>query len=811
MTLSSPPNPRRSLAVAILAVSALLAAAPFAILPGKRLDADMGLLLPKDKWLASEMAFLRDSAAGATVAVSITAEVAADASKLPGIAAAFAKRIRGAPFVKKIEWRASPESTATSIAAILGEYPQVLTRDDLTAVDGMLTPDAVERALLVRRAELTRPGGVFKRGMIASDPLDIRSIATRKIERALFGGGLSVVPSSDALWSGDGRSVLLVLDVDAAPSNSSASKTLYQHIYKALEASLPKDGYRALVVSAHRHAIENERLLKRDIAVTLSVAALGFFLLFLLFFRDWRAVFVFVTPVLGMCCAIGASWLVFSKPSAIILGLGATVIGISLDYGIHVFVAAGAGNPFEAARRIIRPLVASALTTLGVFWAFFFSSAPGYHQLAFASTVGIGASLAISIFCLPFVLRGRRSDNTFKLLGLSWDGAFAVPAARRRRLVLAVSTCVVGLALVSAGLVKWNFDMRGLDAGGASLLHDENTFRSIWGVGAPAALVVQSDVLENAMETQDEFAAFAEKRGLPNFRSLSLIWPSLKTREANAATWDDFWRQGREDKLRRLLAEKGRALSFAPSAFEPFFQRLWKHDFSVNLLENPGFEPLAKRYVARHISGGGTMVSAYFDDDPKAVEYAMEFVRNHPDARIVSPKLFGKRLSSLVLRDARGAGIVAIALVFILAFVCMRDFRLTGLALLPVAFGAVAVFPAHFMTGMSLNAMTLVASIVVAGLAIDYGIFAVTALERGNRKFSRAAFAALTLSMLTTLVGAGALLWAAHPALRTVGLVVCAGVGAAYAAAVWVVPAVRTGSRPLSANSAESAPAGADG
>jgi predicted exporter len=91
--------------------------------------------------------------------------------------------------------------------------------------------------------------------------------------------------------------------------------------------------------------------------------------------------------------------------------------------------------------------------------------------------------------------------------------------------------------------------------------------------------------------------------------------------------------------------------------------------------------------------------------------------------------------------------------------------------------------------------MALVAAIVVAGLAIDYGIFAVTALERNDSGFSSDAFSALTLSMLTTLAGAGALLWAEHPALKTVGLVVCSGVAAAYLAAILLLPAAATALR----------------
>jgi len=797
----------RRLAV-IIAVSAfLLSVLPFLVLSGKRLDTAMDALLPEDAEISAEMSFLRDSAAGNTVAVSITADSPEGARRLPCIVADFAGRVVRDSHVEKVEYKADSVSCLDAVSNILSRYPQLTTAAELAEADARLTPDRVAAALSRRRAELLQPGGLFKKGMIASDPLGIRNLSSEKLKRALVASGFEIIPSGEAFWSRDRRSVLALLRVSAAPTDSNASNCLYAAVDAALRESLPGKGFSSLVVSAHRHAIDNERLIKRDIGVTMLAAAAGFALLFLLFFRSWRAVFVFAAPVLGMGCAIGASWIVFRRPSAIILGLGATVIGISLDYGIHVFVAAnGKSDPYAAARRVSRPLVFGALTTLGVFWAFFLSSAPGYHQLAFASTVGIASSLVLSLVCLPPLLgRGKNADVGLSnaegisipsgfLFGVVADrGAFAPPESWKAWRILIVAVVIVLLCAASAEFVGFDLDMRKLDGAGERLRRDERSFHALWGGSTPAAAVARASSMEKAMEEQDAFAEFALERGLSNFQSLSLIWPSRLTRVGNAGRWDVFWKR-RAPGLRNTIYSEGERLSFSRTAFDPFFDRLFKHDFSDGFTRSEGFRTLASRFLGSG-RGDGVMVAAFFDDESSAVAAASDFAGKRPGFDIVSPKLFGEQVSEAVIRDASRAGIAAVILVVFLAWICLRRLRSTVVALLPVAFGALAIFPVHALFGANLNAMALVAAIVVAGLAIDYGIFAVTAVERGDRVFSRDAFTALTLSMLTTLAGAGALLWASHPALKTVGLVVCAGVVAAYFAAVFVVPAASVAAR----------------
>ncbi|NOY75465.1 MAG: MMPL family transporter, partial [Kiritimatiellaeota bacterium] len=322
------------------------------------------------------------------------------------------------------------------------------------------------------------------------------------------------------------------------------------------------------------------------------------------------------------------------------------------------------------------------------------------------------------------------------------------------------------------------------------LRNDEREFRGIWGESSQAAITVKAPTFEEALESQDQIAEIAWKAGIPGFKSLSSIWPSLRTRRRNAAAWDAFWTDKRIALLKREFRGIGGKYSFSNEAFAPFFDNLRKHDFSASFADSSGFALFRGKFGK--IGAKETRLDAFFDDTPANVAKVRRLLASIPNVSVISPKRFGEYISESILNDARIVALFALPLILLLAWICLRDPRNVALAMVPVITAIALEFPAHAIAGLKLNAIGLVAMIVVTGLAVDYGIFAVSAADRGDARFAENAVASLTISMLTTAIGSGALLFASHPALRTVGLVVTVGVIAAWASAIFAVPALRS-------------------
>jgi predicted RND superfamily exporter protein len=108
------------------------------------------------------------------------------------------------------------------------------------------------------------------------------------------------------------------------------------------------------------------------------------------------------------------------------------------------------------------------------------------------------------------------------------------------------------------------------------------------------------------------------------------------------------------------------------------------------------------------------------------------------------------------------------------------------LALIPVGTGLIGAAGFMGALGYPVNLFNVVASILIMGLGVDYGIFMVSRLGQGRDRITELA---VLLCSLTTLVGFGSLSFARHPALNSIGLAVLLGIGGAAISSLVVIPA----------------------
>jgi predicted RND superfamily exporter protein len=134
--------------------------------------------------------------------------------------------------------------------------------------------------------------------------------------------------------------------------------------------------------------------------------------------------------------------------------------------------------------------------------------------------------------------------------------------------------------------------------------------------------------------------------------------------------------------------------------------------------------------------------------------------------------------------------------------------------MLPVAVGFLGAFAVLGLTGMPLNFANIIVMPLIFGIGVDAGVHIVHRwrVEPLGRPagLSGATGRAITLTMVTTIIGFGCMLTAQHRGIRSLGMVMVSGLSVTLVACYVVLPAVlrlRTTPRMLS----EAAADGQDG
>ncbi|MDH4100729.1 MAG: MMPL family transporter [Nitrospirota bacterium] len=658
--------------------------------------------------------------------------------------------------------------------------PSILNADDLEIIAADLAGDGVPRRLGESYELLLGPEGWAMKDMIRRDPFSLYKMGLEKLRHVNLVPQMKLVDNH--FVSADGKSVMLIAETPVKMTDSAGSRNLVTAFNKAVKTEIPV-GMRATMVSGHQYTLANAEAVKGDLWRILTASTLAILALFVVFMRSLRASLVFLLPLAVICIAAVAVSLFFPMVSALTIGFGGVLLGITVDYGIHVYFAMRRGDALShvMAGRVARPVIFGGLTTLAAFAVLLFSDLPGTRQIAVFSIAGICTALLLSLLVLPHLMvPAKESENDAAgNRWMSWIG-------RRRCLVLAVWIFLVVLCGWQAAYLKFNGDLRHMSLVPPELAADEKNLRTTWGDFRGQAMIwIESPDAEQAFALNGRLFSFLRKELSSPFVTLAPLLPSDEEQRANRTRWSDFWQGKKGQRILADLRVQAAAMGFSANAFTPFENALHGPLKPVTLkgIQEAGLGRLAESLVM--IQDGKTSLLTLAPDQqglPELVEKQFS-----DGVRVVSQSRFRREISDAIGDDFLRFFLLSLVTVGLFLVILFRWSRKALVAAAPALTGVVMMMGIMGALGLELNIFNVVAGILVVGLGIDYGIFMVCML---TGKVDHSTSKAVLVSGLTTLAGFGSLVLARHPALHSIGLSVLLGIGGAIITALLVVPAL---------------------
>ncbi|MEA3333147.1 MAG: efflux RND transporter permease subunit [Pseudomonadota bacterium] len=681
----------------------------------------------------------------------------------------------------------------------LTQWANLFDENDYDFIRSRLAPEKIEADLCKAYLNLLQPTGFLQKGMILADPLEFRSLLFPRLASLNPLGKARVVDGH--FLSEDGRETMLLLETPIGITDFKGSKRLLQELDTAIKEVVPA-GIVVVPLCGHAYTVANATTIQRDMVVVISASLVALLLVFLIFMRRRRALLVFLLPVAILGPALALTGLVEGSISAITVGFGAVLLGVTIDYGLHLYFALQnrARQPGLIVAALAVPLLGAGLTTIGAFSAQLFSALPGQRQLALFAIFGVFLALILSLLVLPHFFRGAESAPE-----LSQKLSEKVPLGYHGRsawIIVVVWALFLGFLAWSAVGVRCVGDLREVNLVPQSLRAAENDLKSVWGeVRGRALIFAQGRNFEEALQVNDRLYSFLRREfAVAGIVSLAPVMPSQSLQKENRQKWQTFWTTERLSKLRYDLSLASRNTGFSETAFAPFLTTLTSEPpfLTESFWLQAGFSSLFDATIEK--DAAGVTILTLVPDGSKLVSLFSRSDRIPDGVHLVSPQAFSRVVSAAIARDLRQFILLALVVVTLILSVLLRNFYQVLLALLPVLAGLLSMFGIMGFLGLSFNLFNLVAAILIIGLGVDYGIFMVYRLFRGS---DAATEKAVLVSGLTTLAGFGVLVLARHPALNSIGLTVLLGVGGALPTVLWVLPALAgliNSARPKTAN-----------
>jgi len=632
---------------------------------------------------------------------------------------------------------------------------------------------------------------------------------------------------TDDYWISDDKQMIMIVAKPHWPQTE-LDKTgeLIDALREKLKAYSGKEGHATLVESytpepdadpnvvqfafsgGYKLAYDESYEIKNSLAPVGGIAFAGVFLVMLVFFRSRVAAIFFVLTglIAGVAISFGFARLAVGELNMITSMLGGILMGLGIDFGIHVVYRLReemeSGTSIREAVRIAitRQGPASFISAAGIGVAFFsllLSDFRGFSQfglLAGAGVIIIGITIYAWIPAMLTFLEDRKAGLAVRAVGSPAASQKTSESDRIPRpwLLLGGSLAVALSLSAFAPSVVFDYDTRSLSVENQSsrvLLQEIN---DRYGVSYDPLALVTKDL----EETEAVYHAFVDHPErfpmIDNVLSVFTFVPPADQQARNYKIMQEVKAElgglnrdlippeyaGKWDEAMKMLDAKPYTVEDLPEFVTSQFRAL-----KTAKPENQGW--LSFAYPGVDLWSGKRVMDLADE---------VEFIKAD-DGRVFHsaglPILYAY-LARVVLGDAKMAVTLTAIALFLILLIDLRSLSSTLVALLPLVLGMGMMLGTLRLLGMTLNFMNLVVFPIVLGYGVSHGVYLIHRFNEGAsaRQALRSVGMAVAASTLTTVAGWAALLFASHRGLRTVGSVACVGMTCTLIVSLTVMPAV---------------------
>lgn len=704
--------------------------------------------------------------------------------------------------------------------------PQLVPADSRVELLERLSREGLEERAILLRRRLATPVSPLVRQLLREDPLGLVEL----LPPVELGEAADWKVVDGTLLSADRRAALLFAELRTSESDEEALSSLREALDRLrsewqrgleLEGIEPGEfrvGFTGpAVIGAHE-----SQVIRGETVRSVVVSLVAVVLLFAVAFRRIGAFLWLGLPLAGVVLvSLVAGDLVFGDLNILAASGAAIVIGLGVDFGIHVYSrtldrrAEGREPPSAAAEALGEVGLANgvaALTTSCAFLAMTVSAISGIRALGVLTAIGLGVALVVMMTVFPamLLLTGAvgRDAAVRRVPGRYLDPWIRLVARHPRRCAVALGAVTVGALLFIPGL---DFGAQPYEARlelNPALQVQEAVEERFGTHFRGATLMVSGDSAIGLERGSRRLLAVAEE--LQEEGDLvevvtPLAWvPRVEVQEKTLAA---VGRQvGSAESLASDLRDAMERAGVQPESFETGIENLRAGVRASpigleEMLQSDSLRELTRHFVRRD---EGRLFSAIYllPRDQEYGEASYEELRASfaavalpPDVEfiLVTPKLLSQQIRRESMQQFwMFLAVMIPALLAPLVFFVREPFQVL-VAVAPVVLSVLWTLGMAGALGMHLTLENAAAFPLVLGIGVDDALHVLYAVrlhpERSILACLRESGKAVVLTTLTTVLAFASLAFAGHPLLRSLGILTGLGITFCLVTTLTVVPA----------------------
>ena len=686
--------------------------------------------------------------------------------------------------------------------------PAYIDTSVYTRLNAMLTYPHMKQQMKANHDDLLSPVGSMFPELIQTDPVGLRGLLMEQMKPFTEGAAGSYKTLNGHFFVQDSTVCVAFVTPMYSATNTGQGSTLFRILNDQIEqfsASAPdvKISYHGTPASG----FYNSWRIKSDLKGTI-IGSLVLVLIFIsICFRNYNTIPLLLLPVVfGTLFGLAAMYFIKGHFSLLALGIGAVVLGVALSYVLHIITHYKyISDPEQVLRDQVKPVCLGCLTTIGSFMGLIFIRTELLQDFGLFAAFAIVGTTFFSLVFLPQFLNPRKNKLNHHAFAII-DRINAYPFDRKKPLLFTILTAaIVCIGFYIAGGTQFDADMHNLGYKAESTSYSENLLRSKTHTGDKQKYFASSGAtMEEAIENFEIMAAKLDSLqniGLvKSYTHTNQIFVPLHVQQERIDAWKNFWTGERLQLVHDLINKTAPEAGLIPDAFSPFFE-----------FATADYEPDAL-YEASIIPEGyqSTLMEQSYNDEylcftsvrckndsihSKESDYnrICEAIVSSPNLLVLDTYYYTTDTLIQLNDDFNVLQWVSMLFVLIVLFFSFHfNIKHTLLGFMPILSSWLIVLGAMVIFDVRFNLINIIISTFIFGIGVDYSIFVMNGLIGGKENSRLLGYhkTAIFFSAFILIVTVSSMLFAEHPAIKSVGFSTLVGMISAVVISYVVQPAI---------------------
>ena len=524
----------------------------------------------------------------------------------------------------------------------------------------------------------------------------------------------------------------------------------------------------------------NAARIKTDLLYTIGIALIIILLLLGWCFKQPSTNVLILMPILyGAIFALFGMYVCKGSMSVMALGIGAIVLGVALSYCLHVMIHFKyVGEAERTIKEQTKPVILGSLTTIGAFAGLLFTQSSLLQDFGlFAVFAMIGTTVASLIFMPHFFPKiNKKNQRAFDFL----EKINNAEIDKKTWLLVLMLVFVVATCAFSP-FVKFDSDLKHINYTAEDVLRSRQIWQQKNNKGMfqqyYASVAADMDDALVGLEALENKCDSLKKQGvIHSFSKVSTFMPSLSTQQQRINHWHDYFDKNSAATWSNIQ-KACRQNQIEAEWFLPF-KELMSANIQPQLLSDINLIPemilsnLTEQVEDKYLVFLPVKLS---EQDVNKVNGILTSIRPTEKSACLVLDPFYYTIDTVKMMNDDFNTILGISALFVLVVLLLSFRRLTVaiIAFLPMTISWYVVLGAMYLTGHEFNLINIVVSSFIFGIGVDYSIFIMDGLlarERGdNPQLLTYHKTAITISATILVICMFSLLFAQHPAIRSIG------------------------------------------